>query len=163
MWRRSSGTCVCDVCYVPELVIPVGVSLVEGCCYHGSYWTKGSPWLSWSHHFEGCIWVTGGHGCVPVVMGTSQTVSLFVTYRRICCWIDTTDATSGAGAAFPSGTPVFVPDFGGVHVLLAIVLADFLWFMDSDYPFGIFKLFLHTYIMYTISRISAQVASCLIL
>jgi hypothetical protein len=46
---------------------------------------------------------------------------------------------------------------------LAIVLADFLWFMDSDYPFGIFKLFLHTYIMYTISRISAQVASCLIL
>jgi hypothetical protein len=34
---------------------------------------------------------------------------------------------------------------------LAIVLAIFLWFMDSDYPFGIFKLFLHTYTMYPIS------------
>jgi len=33
------------------------------------------------------------------------------------------------------------PVFGGVRVLLAIVLSVLLRFMDSDYPFGIFKLF----------------------
>jgi hypothetical protein len=34
------------------LVIPIRISLIEGCCKEGNYWTKGSSWLSWSHHFE---------------------------------------------------------------------------------------------------------------
>jgi hypothetical protein len=38
---------------IPELVYPIKISLIEGCCYQGSYWTKGSSCLSWSHHFEG--------------------------------------------------------------------------------------------------------------
>ena len=50
----------------------------------GSYWTKGSSWLSWSHHFEGFtiatmtwftlrnICVTNDHGYVPFVVNTSQ-------------------------------------------------------------------------------------------
>jgi hypothetical protein len=68
---------------------------------------------------------------------------------------------SGAGTAHPSGAPVFTFGFSGVGVtrflvlcvcfadhylsfvlfLLAIVLSV-LQFTDSDYPFGIFKLFI---------------------
>jgi hypothetical protein len=68
-------------------------------------------------------------------------------------------ATSGAGTAYPAGPPEFTPDFylgsrysifsfmcmlcRSLFVLfrLAIVLSV-LRFTDSDYPFGIFKLFL---------------------
>jgi hypothetical protein len=28
------------------------ISLIEGCYWRRSYWTKCSYWLSWSHHFE---------------------------------------------------------------------------------------------------------------
>jgi hypothetical protein len=28
------------------------MSLIDGCCYQGSYWFNGSYWLSLSHHFE---------------------------------------------------------------------------------------------------------------
>ena len=74
-----------------------------------------------------------------------------------------TGATRGAGTAYPSGASEFTPVFSGVCVtrclvlcvcfvdrclsfctffLLAIVLSV-LRFTDSDYPFGIFKLFSH--------------------
>jgi hypothetical protein len=48
---------------IPDLVVPIRISLIEGCCQKGSYWTKGSYWLSWSHHFERftvatMIWLT---------------------------------------------------------------------------------------------------------
>jgi hypothetical protein len=33
-------------------VVPIRISLIEGCCQQGSYWIKGSFWLSWSLHFE---------------------------------------------------------------------------------------------------------------
>ena len=72
-------------------------------------------------------------------------------------------ATSGAGTSYTSGAPEFTPGFlwGScysilnfyVYVLeivvcpfvlfrLAIVLSVLLQYTDSDYPFGIFKLFL---------------------
>ena len=75
----------------------------------------------------------------------------------------TTGRTSGAGTVYPSGAPEFTPVFSGVRVtrslvvcvcvlkivvcpfvlfLLDIVLSVLLRLMDSDYPFGIFKLFL---------------------
>ena len=47
-----------------------------------------------------------------------------------------TDVTGGAGIAHPSGAPEFTPIFNGVRVVLFALL-----FTDSDYPFGIFKLF----------------------
>ena len=73
-------------------------------------------------------------------------------------------ATSGAGSAYPSGTPEFIADFSGFRFIrslvlyvcfvdyclsfctfsLAIVLFVLLRFTDSDYPFGIFKLILPT-------------------
>jgi len=74
----------------------------------------------------------------------------------------TTDVTSGAGTAYPSGTPEFTPGFKGFRVTrslvlclcfvdrclslctffaLSIVLSVLLRYTDSDCPFGIFKLF----------------------
>ena len=74
--------------------------------------------------------------------------------------MNTTGVTSGAGTAYPSGAPKFTPMFSGFRVTRSLVLyACFvnrylslcpfsliivssvrLRFMDSDYPFGIFKL-----------------------
>jgi hypothetical protein len=67
-------------------------------------------------------------------------------------------STCGAGTAHPSGAPDFIPSFEwglcyfvfsimcmlcrSLFFLLVIVLSVLLRFMDSDYPFGIFKLFL---------------------
>ena len=82
-----------------ELVVPIRISLIEGCCLQGSYWTKGSfrkvevitskilrspPWLGWP------LWnicVTNDHGYVPLVVNTSRSFpnSRFVTWlaRRV--------------------------------------------------------------------------------
>jgi hypothetical protein len=38
-------------------------------------------------------------------------LSSFTTYYRICNYINTTGATSGAGTAHPSGVPEFTPGF----------------------------------------------------
>ena len=72
-------------------------------------------------------------------------------------------ATIGAGTVYPSGEPEFTLGFSGVCVtrtsvlcemfcrsllalfLLAIVLSVLHRFMNSDYPFGIFKLFVILY------------------
>jgi hypothetical protein len=45
---------------IPELVVPIMICLVEGCCQQG---TKGSQWLGLSDHFESItsttmIWLT---------------------------------------------------------------------------------------------------------
>jgi len=69
---------------------------------------------------------------------------------RVCNKSNTAVVTSGAGIAYPSGTPesipvlvVFVNHCSSFFLfLLAIVLSVLLRFMASDYPFGIFKLFL---------------------
>ena len=87
---------------------------------------------------------------------------MFTTYHRICNQINTTGTTSGAGTANPSGAPEFTPGFQWGFVLLdlyfyvyvlqivvcpfvlfllAIVLSVLLRYTDSDYLFGIFKLF----------------------
>jgi len=86
----------------------------------------------------------------------------FITYHRMCIYIDTTDATSGAGTAYPFGAPAFTFGFNVVRVtrslfdvcvllmcacpfvlfLLAIVLSVLLRYTDYDYPVGIFQLFL---------------------
>jgi hypothetical protein len=38
-------------------------------------------------------------------------LSSFMTYHRVCNYIYTTSATSGAGTAYPSGAPEFTPGF----------------------------------------------------
>ena len=87
---------------------------------------------------------------------------LFYSVLFFCNQINTTGATSGAATAYPSEAPEFTPVFSGVRVtpslavciicrslfvfmfffLLVILLFVLLRFSDSDYIFGIFKLFL---------------------
>jgi hypothetical protein len=79
---------------------------------------------------------------------------------------NTLGATSGAGTAYPSGAPEFTPDFFGVHVTRSLVLyvcfvdhyfSFFFWpfvlsvlrFTESDYPFGIFKLMILCFIVFS--------------
>ena len=76
-----------------------------------------------------------------------------MTYHRVCNYINTMGATSGAEAAYPSGAPVFTPGYSGVRValwfyvcvlwivvcpfvpfLLAIALSVLLRYVDSDLP-----------------------------
>ena len=38
-------------------------------------------------------------------------LSSYMIYHRVCNYINTTGATSGAGTAYPSGTPEFTPGF----------------------------------------------------
>ena len=79
-----------------------------------------------------------------------------------CNQINTTSVTSGAGTAYPSGAPAFTPGlqrgsyfsiFSFICMFcrsLFVLLYFFFWplcsvflrYTDSDYPFGIFKLFL---------------------
>jgi len=39
-------------------VAPIRISLIDVCCLQGSYWTKGSCWLSWCHYFESFTFAT---------------------------------------------------------------------------------------------------------
>jgi hypothetical protein len=55
--------------HIPELVVPIGISLIEECCQQGIYWTNGSVWLCWSHHFESF---------------TVATMTLFLPLWNIC-------------------------------------------------------------------------------
>ena len=93
-------------------------------------------------------------------------LSSIMTYHRVCNQINTTGATSGAGTAYPFGSPEFTPNiFVGFVLpnlqfyvcfvdsclqLLSISFWSFcfsalLQITDFDYPFGIFKLFLQKY------------------
>jgi len=104
-----------------ELVVPTRISLIEGYWWQGSYCTKGSSWLSWSHHFESftfatMTWLTAiVYLCHkwPRICCTSEfpVLSSFMTYHRVCNQINTTGATSGAGTAYPSAAPQLTPGF----------------------------------------------------
>jgi hypothetical protein len=43
-------------------------------------------------------------------------------YHRVCNYINTTGAISGAGTAYPSGVPELIPVFSGVRVARSLVL-----------------------------------------
>ena len=47
--------------------------------------------------------------------------SSFMTYHRISNNSNTTGATNGAGTAYPSGAPEFIPSFSGVRVARSLV------------------------------------------
>ena len=49
-------------------------------------------------------------------------LSSFMTYHRVCYYINTTGAISGAGTTYPSGAPEFIPVFSGVRVTRSLVL-----------------------------------------
>jgi hypothetical protein len=119
---------------IPKLVVHIRISLIEGCCQQGSYWTKGSSSLSWSHHFESftvatMTWLTVMEYLChkwPRICSTCRKhfrfLSPFTTYHRVCKEINTTDATSGTGTAYPSVAPEFTLGFSGVVVTRYLVL-----------------------------------------
>ena len=65
--------------YISELVGPIMISLIEGCCWQGSYLINGYHWLSWSHHFgnftvTSMTWLTVTNICVTIDHGYVQPV-----------------------------------------------------------------------------------------
>jgi len=102
-------------------VVPIRISLIEGCCW--SYWTKGSLWLSWSHHFDSfkvatMTWLTvTEYQChkwpqiCAVCRNHNPVVSSFMTYQWVCNKSNMTGATCGPGTAHPSEKPEFDPVF----------------------------------------------------
>jgi hypothetical protein len=53
------------------LTLSIMISLIEGCCYQGRYWAKGSYWLIWSRHFENfMVVIINDHEYVPFVVKT---------------------------------------------------------------------------------------------
>ena len=60
-------------------------------------------------------------------------LSSFMTYHRVCDWINTTGATGGTRTAYPSGAPEFTPCFSGVRVTRSLVL--YVCFVDRCLSF----------------------------
>jgi len=58
--------------------------------------------ISMSHMIMVLCWVCCTNNLVPFS---------FMTYHGFCTKRKTTDATSGAGTAYPSGVPGFTPEF----------------------------------------------------
>jgi len=112
----------------------IRISLKECCCYQGSYWTKGSCWLSWSHHFESftvatVTWLTVMEYLCHKWQRICSTcrkhfpaLSSFMTCHRIWNYINTMGVPNGAGTAYPSGAPEFTPVSSGVRVTRSLVL-----------------------------------------
>jgi hypothetical protein len=82
-------------------LVPIRISLIEGCYYQGSYLTKGSSRLSWSHHFESftvatITWlIVMDYLCHKwqLICSTCRKhfpiLSSFMTYHRVCNKINT--------------------------------------------------------------------------
>jgi hypothetical protein len=62
----------------------------------------------------------------------------FMTYHRVCNYINTTGSTSGAGIAYPSGASEFTSICSGVGVTRSVVLC--VCFVDVVCPFDLFLL-----------------------
>ena len=56
------------------------------------------------------IWITDNHDNVPFVSHNLVLLSSFITYHHLFNQSNTTDATTEAGTAYPSGAPEFTPD-----------------------------------------------------
>jgi hypothetical protein len=50
-------------------------------------------------------------GYVPLVVSHFSVLSSFMTYYWVCNSINTTGVINGAGTAYPSGAPEFIPGF----------------------------------------------------
>ena len=132
---------------IPELVVPIRISLIEDCCLQVSYCT------------------TNDHGYVTLVLSTSRFFphSWLITgfVNRLTQWVPLVEQEL-LTILWHLSSP---PSFSGIHVIRSVVLCvcfvdrclslcPFSFghcvfcpfrYTDSDYQFGIFKLFLHTY------------------
>jgi hypothetical protein len=65
-------------------------------------------------------------------------LSSFMTYHRVCNYINKTGATSGAGTAYPSGAPEFTTGFSGVRATRSLDLC--VCFVDRCLSFILWPL-----------------------
>jgi hypothetical protein len=102
-----------------ELLLSKGLAIVN----------QSSEWLSWGHYFERFpvaimtwlivteyLWHKLPQICT-VCRNHNLVFTSFVIYYRVYNESNTTGATCGAGAAYPSGVLKFTPVFSGVRVL----------------------------------------------
>ena len=110
-----------------ELVVPIMISLIESCCLKGSYWTKCSYCLSWSHDLINQY----DHGYVPFVVffNHNQNLSLFITYHRVCNKINSCGTHP---LPHQTSSPVFLP----VLVELMLLMLTHV-FMSSCFKFRV--------------------------
>jgi len=96
------GVCISySRCDIPELVVSVGISVMEQCCQQESYLIKGSYLLSWSYRFESIMVITLTWSIVteymchkwPGICSKSRkhllVLSSFMTYHPVCNWSNT--------------------------------------------------------------------------
>jgi len=131
------GAYLSQLIHIPYRVVPIIFSLIKGWCKQGTYWTKGSLWWSWSHHFQ--------RFTVATMTWLTVTEHLCHKWPRICsvcrkhnhvlfplttyCWVcnksnksTTTGVTSGAGTAHPSGAPTVFRLCCSIFIFLCSVL-----------------------------------------
>ena len=127
---------------IPQLVIPIMVSLRDSCCKQGSYWANSSQGLSSGQHFM--TWLIAMEHLFQkcsqiysVCRNHNLVLSSLTTYHWVCNKIITTGITSGAGTVYPSGAPEFIPGFSEVHVARSLVF----WALFCRSLFNPFFLF----------------------
>ena len=99
-------------------MVPIRISLTEGCFLQVRHWTKGTYWLSWSQHFKSFTVATSTEYLCRKWQWTCFSCSkhfvvlcFFMTYHRVCNYNNTTGANSGSGTTHRSGVHGFIPDF----------------------------------------------------
>jgi hypothetical protein len=119
--------------------------LDRGLLLTGSYWSKGSSWLSWSHHLRSLPWlrwpiwniyVTNDHGYVPRVVSTSSSfphswliTGIVTKSARLVPLVEHETLTE-----YLSSPPVF----SGVRIILSLALC--VCFVDCCLSFRPFSV-----------------------
>ena len=121
----------------PGLVLPIRISLVEGCSWQEIYWTKGFAVKDKRHHsgnLSVAVWFgwpvrnihfTNDNGYLPTVMNTNLFLyrlvrTSIVAIYRLWLLSKTTGATSGTGSCFLFRCTWTHLDFWRVHVTQAL-------------------------------------------
>ena len=137
---------------IPELVVSIRISLIEGCCLQEKVLVIVPQWLGWP------LWnicVTNDNGYVPIVVSTPRSFSRSWLIAGFLAGVN-------PERCFPFRSAWVQPRFLAGFVLLDLrfslwcsigrclsfclfffgyCVSVLLWFADSDCPFGIFKLF----------------------
>ena len=107
------------------LILIVSVRIHVQCTYKIIY--KSSLRKSYGRHHDDLVERYGiSVKILPRICSTCRkhfpVLSSFMTYHRVCNYINTTGATSGAGTTYPSGHPSSPSVFIGVGVTQSLVL-----------------------------------------
>ena len=116
------------------------MSFIDDGCKQGIYWTKGSYWLSWSHHFKRFYsrhldlvnhyeYLCHKRPRIRFICRNHNRVrSSFILYNPVCNKSNTQGLTDGAEHAYPLGAPKFTPVF--ILICIAQSLAFYVFVGD---------------------------------